>query len=33
MKGDGEESDVGYLITKGDFTTVLECGEEVILIV
>ena len=32
-KGDGEESDACYLITKGDFLIILECGEEVIIIV
>ena len=32
-KGDEEEGDVCYLITKGDFMIILECGEEVIIIV
>ena len=32
-KGDGDERDVCYLINKGDFMIILECGGEVILTV
>ena len=32
-EGNGEEDDVCYLITKGDFMVILECGEEVIIII
>ena len=32
-KGNGEEDDVYYLTNKGDFMIILECGEEVIIII